>query len=139
MLTRAFFTLRTRCIEGIRPNREQCERMVNNSIGIVTALLPEIGYKKASHCAKAALRENAAVTDIVLREGYLSKERLEAVMQPANMVGAHNPTLVVEPVTPKVLPAGDADDKIHKTRTPPVLGRGRSSSMTLDLQAGNEY
>ena len=61
--------------------------MVQNSIGIVTALLPDIGYKNASNCAKMALRENAAVTDIVLREGYLSKERLSEVLQPQSMVG----------------------------------------------------
>lgn len=87
MLTRGMRTLRKRCIEGITANEDNCKRMVTNSIAIVTALLPEIGYKNCSTSAKIALRDNKSVGDVVLENGFLSKERLEEVLQPANMVG----------------------------------------------------
>jgi aspartate ammonia-lyase len=87
MLTRALHTLRTRCVDGITANREHCAALVHNSIGIVTVLLPEIGYKNASRCAKQALQENRSVASIVLESGLMSKEALDLVMQPANMVG----------------------------------------------------
>jgi len=138
MLTRAFFTLRTRCIEGITANREHCDKMVNNSIGIVTALLPEIGYKKASHCAKTALKEGASVTEIVLREGYLSKDRLEVVMQPANMVGkgSANTIEMPEPPPPTHIRSPLSGEGIKRKRQMPSMKR---SSISFDVQAGNAY
>lgn len=125
MLTRGMHTLRHRCIEGITANEENCKKMVTNSIAIVTALLPEIGYKNCSTSAKIALRDNKSVGDVVLEHGFLSKERLEEVLQPANMVGkGYISEVEVEVET--------VDKKTGK--------KSRKSIMkAIDIQGGGEY
>jgi aspartate ammonia-lyase len=85
MLGRACRTLAQRCIQGITANREHCRRMVENSIGLVTALNPLIGYEKSAEIAKEALSSGRAVTDIVLEKGYLTREELEDLLSPQNM------------------------------------------------------
>jgi aspartate ammonia-lyase len=86
MLGRACRTLVERCIRGITANREHCRQMVENSIGLVTALNPVLGYEKASQIAEEALRTGKPVAEIVLEKGYLSKEQLEQVLAPSRMV-----------------------------------------------------
>jgi aspartate ammonia-lyase len=88
MLSRAFDTLGHRCISGITANEEHCAKLVTNSISIVTALLPVIGYKNASSASKKALKEGLSVGDVVVNEGYLTRDRLEAILQPENMIGS---------------------------------------------------
>ncbi len=88
-LTNAMDTLRTKCVDGITVNREHCEKMVRNSIGIVTALNPYIGYKNSTKIAKEALETGGSVYDIVLEHGILSKEELDRILDPANMLAAH--------------------------------------------------
>ena len=85
MLGRACRTLAQRCIQGITANREHCRRMVENSIGLVTALNPLIGYEKSAEIAKEALASGRSVTEIVLEKGYLSQEELEEVLSPQSM------------------------------------------------------
>ena len=87
-LERAIDTLRTKCVEGITDNREVCLNMVKNSIGIVTALNPHIGYKNSTKIAKEALQTGKSVYDLVLAHGLLSKEKLDEVLDPKNML--HN-------------------------------------------------
>ena len=74
-------------IEGITVNKERCYEMVKNSIGIVTALNPIIGYKASTKVAKEALETNRSVYDIVLERGILSKEELDKALDPKNMIG----------------------------------------------------
>ncbi len=88
-LINAMDTLRTKCIDGITVNREHCEKMVRNSIGIVTALNPYIGYKNSTKIAKEALATGGSVYDIVLEHGILSKEELDKILDPENMLAAH--------------------------------------------------
>ncbi len=88
-LTNAMDTLRTRCIDGITVNKEHCEEMVRSSIGIVTALNPYIGYKNSTKIAKEALETGGSVYDIVLQKGLLSKEELDRILDPENMLSAH--------------------------------------------------
>ncbi|MCR5759073.1 MAG: aspartate ammonia-lyase [Bacteroidales bacterium] len=88
-LINAMDTLRTKCIEGITVNKEHCEKMVRNSIGIVTALNPYIGYKNSTKIAKEALATGGSVYDIVLEHGILSKEELDKILDPENMLAAH--------------------------------------------------
>lgn len=88
-LTNAMDTLRTKCIDGITINKEHCEQMVKNSIGIVTALNPYIGYKNSTVIAKEALETGASVYDIVLAKGVLTKEELDNILNPENMLEAH--------------------------------------------------
>ncbi len=85
MLWRACITLGERCVRGITANREVCRRNVENSIGLVTALNPVIGYEKASEIAKEALETGGSVYEIVLQKGYLSQEELEDMLKPENM------------------------------------------------------
>ncbi len=82
-------TLRTKCIEGITVNADHCYKMVRNSIGIVTALNPYIGYKGSTKVAKKALETGRSVYDIVLEEGLMTKEKLDEALDPAAMLGAH--------------------------------------------------
>ncbi|MBR5176484.1 MAG: aspartate ammonia-lyase [Bacteroidales bacterium] len=86
-LTNAMNTLRTECVEGITVNKERCYDMVKNSIGIVTALNPIIGYKASTKIAKEALETNRSVYDIVLEQGVMTKEALDKALDPENMIG----------------------------------------------------
>ena len=85
-LTNAMNTLRTKCVEGITINKERCIEMVRNSIGIVTALNPLIGYKNSTKVAKEALQTGRPVYDIVIEKGLLTKEQLDKALDPANML-----------------------------------------------------
>ncbi len=69
MLGRACRTLADRCVDGITANRDVCRRMVENSIGLVTALNPYIGYEKSSIVANEALKVGRSVYEIVLEKG----------------------------------------------------------------------
>ena len=86
MMTSAIATLRTRCINGIVANEEACREMVFNSVGIVTALNPYLGYEKSSLIAKEALKSNKSVFDLVLEHKFMDKEQLEQVLSPENMI-----------------------------------------------------
>lgn len=85
MLGRACQTLAERCVKGITANRQRCREMVENSIGLVTALNPYIGYEKATEIANEALETGRSVYAIVLEKGYLSKEELDDILSPENM------------------------------------------------------
>ncbi len=85
MLENACQTLTQRCIRGITANREACRRMVENSIGLVTALNPLLGYEKSTEIAAEALKTGRSVYEIVLEKGYLSQAELDDVLSPENM------------------------------------------------------
>merc|ERR1719350_150039 len=87
VLTRGLNILREKCIEGITANEEHCKQMVHNSIGIVTALLPHIGYKNCTAAAAKALAEKRPVADIVVELGFLEKASVEEHLKPENMCG----------------------------------------------------
>lgn len=89
LLGNALETLVEKCIDGITANPEVCEKMVKNSIGIVTALNPYIGYKKSTQIAKEALQTGKSVYELVLEHGLLSKERLDEILNPKNMLSSH--------------------------------------------------
>lgn len=86
LMINACDTLRTLCIEGITANEDKCRQEVHNSIGIVTALNPYIGYEHSTTIAKKALDTGRSVYDLVLEEGILTKEDLETILDPKNMV-----------------------------------------------------
>ena len=82
-------TLRVECVDGITANVEHLKNEVQNSIGIVTALNPYIGYKASTKIAKEALETGGSVYQLVLDHGLLSKERLDEILDPKNMLGPH--------------------------------------------------
>ena len=88
-LTNAMNTLREKCIVGITVNADHCYEMVNNSIGMVTALNPYIGYKTSTKVAKEALETNRSVYDIVLEKGLMTQEKLDEALDPKNMLVSH--------------------------------------------------
>jgi aspartate ammonia-lyase len=75
-------TLATRCVNGITANRERLRAIVENSIGIVTALNPYIGYANATQVAQEALATGRSVAELVLEKKLLSKARLDEILQP---------------------------------------------------------
>jgi aspartate ammonia-lyase len=86
MLKSGMNTLNHRCISGITANREQCRMLVENSIGIITALNPILGYEICSKLAKEALDQNRGVYDLVIEKDLLSKEELDQVLSPERMI-----------------------------------------------------
>ena len=74
--------LRTRCVTGITANREHLRRTVEDSIGIVTALNPYIGYANATQVAQEAHATGRSVYALVLEKGLLSKEKLDELLKP---------------------------------------------------------
>ncbi len=86
LMSNAFDTLRTLCVEGITANPERCLAEVRNSIGIVTALNPYIGYDHSTSIAKKALETGRSVYDLVLEEGILTSEDLDTILDPKNMI-----------------------------------------------------
>jgi aspartate ammonia-lyase len=85
LLRNAAIALHTRCISGIEPNRERCLSYVQNSIGLVTALNPVLGYERSAAIAKEALATGASVYSLVLEKGWLSKEQLDDLLTPEKM------------------------------------------------------
>lgn len=85
ILKNACVTLTSRCISGISANREVCRRYVENSIGLVTALNPLLGYEKSAAIAKEALKTGQSVYDLVLEKGWMSKVQLDDLLRPENM------------------------------------------------------
>jgi aspartate ammonia-lyase len=88
-LKNAIETLTEECVLGITVNKERCMEMVKNSIGIVTALNPYIGYKTSTKVAKEALDTNRSVYDIVLEKGLMTQEKLDEALDPKNMLCSH--------------------------------------------------
>lgn len=86
LLMNGFDTLRRLCIEGITANAEHCRDEVHNSIGVVTALNPVIGYKHSTKIAKEALETGKSVYQLVLDHGILTKEELDTILSPENMI-----------------------------------------------------
>ena len=82
-------TLRTKCVDGITVNADHCYEMVKNSIGIVTALNPYIGYKASTKVAKEALETGGSVYDLVLEHGLMTKEKLDEALDPKAMTASH--------------------------------------------------
>jgi aspartate ammonia-lyase len=86
IMRNAMITLRDRCIKGITANREVCRKYVENSIGIVTALNPYIGYESSTVVAKEALQIGKSVYDLVLERKLLSKEKIDKILSPKAMI-----------------------------------------------------
>ncbi len=86
MLINGMNTLRDKCVVGITANKERCRDLVYHSIGLVTALNPYLGYEVSTELAKDALEHNKGVYDLVLEKGLMSKEELDNILLPENMV-----------------------------------------------------
>jgi aspartate ammonia-lyase len=85
MLSRACEVLRTRCVNGITANVERMRHFVEHSIGIVTALVPVLGYERATEIAKEALDSGRGVYDLVCDRGLMTREELDNLLNPEAM------------------------------------------------------
>ncbi len=85
MLAAGIETLTDRCIRGITANREHAHALVEGSIGLVTALVPALGYDRASQVAKEALATGRGVREIVLAAGDLDASELDRLLSPEAM------------------------------------------------------
>lgn len=86
MLKNGMMTLKQKCVDGITVNEDRCRSLVENSIGLITALNPVIGYEKSTQLAKEALQTNRGVYELVLEKNLLSKEELDEILKPENMI-----------------------------------------------------
>jgi aspartate ammonia-lyase len=86
-LSQACYTLRVNCVDGITANTERLEAMVATSVGVITALIPIIGYQEAATLAKQALHTGRPVADLVVEAGLMSRDDVVAALQPAKLAG----------------------------------------------------
>jgi len=86
MLRNVMITLARRCVMGITANRERCQKLARNALGIATALTPYIGYEKASEITKEASETDRSVYDLVMERGILSKRKLDKLLSPERMI-----------------------------------------------------
>ena len=85
LLKNGCIILASRCIAGIKANRERCRQYVENSIGLVTALNPVLGYERSVAIAKEALDTGGSVYELVLAKGWLSQVALDDLLTPEHM------------------------------------------------------
>jgi len=85
ILTRACDVLRVRCVMGITANPDRMRKFVEQSIGIVTALVPVLGYERATEIAKEALESGRGVYDLVCDKGLMTRTELDHALDPEAM------------------------------------------------------
>jgi fumarate hydratase class II len=85
LLTDACDRFREFCIEGLEPNYEQISHHLNNSLMLVTALAPIIGYDKSAEVAKKAHKEQITLREATVSLGFLSGEEFDAAVVPEDM------------------------------------------------------
>ena len=75
------------CVVGIEANKEQINKLMNESLMLVTALNPHIGYDKAAKIAKTAHKNGTTLKQEALNLGYLTEEQFQDWVKPENMLG----------------------------------------------------
>lgn len=98
IMDRVLKTFSEFCIAGIEANIERCRAYVDQSVGIITALNPHIGYEKATKVAKKAIETGTSVRDIILRDNILSEAALERILDAHEMT---RPGIASEPLQSK--------------------------------------
>lgn len=73
------------CVSGITANENRCRYLVENSVGIITAICPHVGYQKAAEIAKEAMKTGESVRTLILRTGLLDENALDNILQPEHM------------------------------------------------------
>ena len=74
------------CVKGIEPNKDRINSNLYNSLMLVTALNPHIGYDKAAEVAKKAYKENSSLKDAIVELGYLSADDFDRLVDPVDMI-----------------------------------------------------
>lgn len=84
-ITYAVNTFIDNCVSGITANEERCRELVENSVGIITALCPHVGYEKAAELAKEAILTGKSIRSLILKEKLMTQEELDIVLNPISM------------------------------------------------------
>ena len=85
IMTNAFRVFRVYCVEGITANTERMKAYVDNSVGVITAINPHVGYETAAKIAREANVTGKPVRELILRDQVLTKEQLDAILDPFEM------------------------------------------------------
>lgn len=85
ILQNGCFAFNRKCLQGITANEQRCRQMVRDSLGLVTALAPCLGYDQAAELAKQACSENKSIYDLVLEKRLLTPQELEDLLDPQKM------------------------------------------------------
>jgi fumarate hydratase class II len=85
LMTDACRSFREFCVEGLKPDLQQIQRHLTNSLMLVTALAPSIGYDKAAEVAKKAHKDGTTLKEAALALGYLTEEEFDAAVRPEEM------------------------------------------------------
>jgi len=85
LLTNAIHMFRTLCVDGITANSERCKYLLDNSLGLVTALNPYLGYEASTKVAKQALMSGDSVIDLIRQQNLLTEAQLIDILQPHKM------------------------------------------------------
>ncbi len=85
-LTKGVDTFVNNCVLGITANEERCRYFVENSVGIVTALCPYLGYKESARIAKDAIKTGRSVREIILEERLFDENKLDEILNPREMI-----------------------------------------------------
>lgn len=86
LLTNGVQALTERCIVGIKPNKDRCRFHLDRSTGLITALVPLIGYEKATLIAKRVLETGLSVSDVIAQSGLGSQDEIQAILDPTRMI-----------------------------------------------------
>ncbi|MBP2627510.1 MAG: Fumarate hydratase class [Firmicutes bacterium] len=85
ILTNAVSTFNNLCVQDVKANVSQCKEWLDKSVGVVTALLPHIGYEKSSLLAKEAYQTGLPIREIITRKGFLTQESMEIILSTEEM------------------------------------------------------
>ncbi len=86
LLSESISSFRINCVSGIKANKERMKQNLENSLMLVTALNPHIGYENAAKVAKLAHKENITLKEACIKLGFLSPEKFDEVFHPEKMV-----------------------------------------------------
>jgi fumarate hydratase class II len=75
------------CVAGIEADKDRIEKLMRESLMLVTALAPEIGYDKATKVAKTAHKNGTTLREEAIALGYVDAETFDRVVRPENMIG----------------------------------------------------
>ena len=102
-LRRAVRTLRINCVDGITANEEHLRKAVEQSVGVVTALMPKLGYLNAANLAKEALRGGKSIRELVIERDLMSAEALDRALEPQGLSGGLMDTGPMPKLTPELI------------------------------------
>jgi aspartate ammonia-lyase len=84
-MTNVFVVFRKFLVEGLTANAERMKAYVDNSVGVITAINPHVGYETAARIAREANVTGKPVRELILRDKVLTQEQLDAILDPFEM------------------------------------------------------